>query len=242
MDIEDYKLLGNLNEDYWWFLGKRDLLECLLDKILIKEKGIKILDLGCGIGENLSLISKYGSVFALEYSEEAIKFIPKEKAIGVARGDARYLCFKNNVFDVIITFDVLEHVKEDMEVIKEVYRVLKKGGLLLISVPAIQFLFSNHDRALHHLRRYSKHNLIKIIKRSNLKIERITYWNFFLFFPIVLIRLLNKIKNVKSKSDITKMPKMLNWLFFLILKVENKLIKYGINLPIGLSLIVVLKK
>ncbi|MBL7148073.1 MAG: class I SAM-dependent methyltransferase [Nanoarchaeota archaeon] len=242
MDIEDHKLLGNFGKSYWWFLGKRNLIDCLLSEIPRKRKRLKILDIGCGTGEDLPLISKYGDVFALEYSKEVIKYIPKEKVVGIVRGDARFLSFKENVFDIIIILDVLEHVKEDVKIMKEVSRVLKLDGILLISVPAVPFLFGNHDRALHHLRRYSKKSLNKILKDSGLKAERITYWNFFLFFPIAFVRILNKIKNVEKKSDIKNLPKAFNWFFLLILNLENKLIKFGINLPIGLSLVVILKK
>ena len=155
--------------------------------------------------------------------------------------DAAKLCFKDKTFDCVIVLDVLEHLDNDKDAYREALRVLKRNSYLIISVPAMKFLFGPHDRRLKHRRRYSRKMLKDLINDSNLKIIKFTYWNSFLFLPIALIRLYKKMFNIK-KSDLTEFNKNINFVLTKTLIFENKLIKKGFKFPFGLSLVVVLKK
>lgn len=241
MDLEDYKIFKKQGKDYWWFKGKRDLLNRLLNDIKLNKNRSKILDVGCGVGEDLNVINKYGDVYAIEYSKDAIKLVNRKLVKGLFCNDAAKLCFKDKTFDCVIVLDVLEHLDNDKDAYREALRVLKRNSYLIISVPAMKFLFGPHDRRLKHRRRYSRKMLKDLINDSNLKIIKFTYWNSFLFLPIALIRLYKKMFNIK-KSDLTEFNKNINFVLTKTLIFENKLIKKGFKFPFGLSLIAVLKK
>ncbi|MBS3134661.1 class I SAM-dependent methyltransferase [Candidatus Woesearchaeota archaeon] len=241
MDLEDYKIFRQHGKDYWWFKGKRDLLDNLLSDLRLNKRDSKILDIGCGIGEDLGTIGDYGRVYAIEYSLDAIKLVNKKLLDGLFCNDATKLCFKDKTFNTVVIMDVLEHLDDDRKAFNEAARVLKKNGYLIISVPAVEFLFGPHDRRLKHRRRYSRKMLCKMIKSRNMKIVRFSYWNSFLFIPIFFVRFYKKFFNIE-RSDLTELNPFLNKIFTNILFIEDKIIKAGYRLPIGLSMIVVLKK
>ena len=240
MDLEDYRIFKKQGKDYWWFKGKRDLLRRLLEDIGL-NRNAKILDIGCGIGEDLDVINKFGDVYAIEYSLDAIKLIDNKRIRGLICNDATRLCFKDKTFDAVIILDVLEHLDRDKEAFNEALRVLRKNGFLIISVPAMKFLFGPHDIRLNHTRRYSRKLFMELIDRRNVKIIKLSFWNFTLFFPIAAIRLYKKIFNIK-KSDLTEFNKNMNNILTKILVSENKLVSKNYRFPIGLSLVAVLKK
>ncbi len=143
------------------------------------------------------------------------------------------MLYDDDFFDVVVSFDVFEHIKNDQRAISEVYRVLKENGVLIFTVPAFQFLFSSHDKALHHQRRYNKENIKTLLFQfNNLKIF---FWNSLLFMPMATMRLLKR--KSKPKVDQMNLSPWLNTLFFNLLKIDNSLIKKGISMPIGLSIV-----
>ena len=143
------------------------------------------------------------------------------------------LPYENDFFDIVVSFDVLEHILEDNKAVSEVHRVLKKGGYLVFMVPAFQFLFSSHDKALDHKRRYNKKMLKNLLfKFNNLKLN---YWNFAMFLPISCMRLMKK--KSKPKIDCIKLPRFVDGFLYLLLQMENKCIKYNTPLPFGISIV-----
>jgi len=237
MDYKEYKLgMGN---SYFWHRAKKDLIAVLMSKVAVKNKKLRILSLGAGTGEETEILNKYGDVYVVDINKDTLKLIPKNLCFQKKIADACKLPFKENFFDLAASFDVFEHISDDTKSVSEVYRVLKRKGLLIFSVPAFQFLFSSHDRAAEHKRRYNKRSLKKLLKKfNNLKLN---YWNFVLFLPIAYIRLMKK-KSEVNKLDYVKFPKFLNLFFYNILKVENKSIKNDIPLPFGLTIIGSCKK
>lgn len=240
MDIIDYKK-DKYSKDYWWFKGACNLLDILLKKVSKERKNLKILDVGCGVGEDVKIIKKYGKVTALDNSIEALKLIPDDLVERKILVDAQNLPgYLYNKFDIIIIFEVLEHVEKDELVMYECYKALKKGGILILAVPAISRMYSTHDRALKHYRRYDKKDLLRKINKR-FKIEYIYYWNSILFLPIFAMRILKK-KSKKSGTDIVNLPKVIDNFLYNILKFENYLIKKNIHLLVGVSLVVIAKK
>jgi SAM-dependent methyltransferase len=241
MDLEDRR--QNIGEDYWWFAGKMELSSILLKTILKKRKGI-ILNVGCGTGEDLGIISKYGKTIAIDISKETLSKVAHTDTIQLIRGDAENLPFREDVFDIVLMQDVIEHLENDEKSIQQVFTVMNGGGHLIISVPAIPFLFSGHDVGLGHLRRYTKKTFLNLVN-DRFIVKRFTYWNTFLFPPIMVFRLMKKIvyiRRTNKTSDIWKLHPFLNKIFSSVLRLENTLIKNNINLPIGVSLIGVFKK
>ncbi|MCJ7789154.1 MAG: class I SAM-dependent methyltransferase [Candidatus Atribacteria bacterium] len=235
MEIEEYNKMYKFEEHYWWWVGKRAIIKHLLD--ILKLDSINILDVGCGTGINLDFLQKYGNVFGVDFSKEAKKFC-KMRGYKIIQANAEKLPLKENTFDLITALDLLEHLDDNMA-ISEFYRVLKPDGYLILTVPAFTFLWSKHDEALHHKRRYDKNQLKNVLKSNGFIIKKLSYWNFFLFFPIAIIRLIKKnMKNKTITSDVKEIPRIINDFLIFMLKIESYLISH-INLPIGISLVCV---
>ena len=146
--------------------------------------------------------------------------------------------FTSEKFDFVVMFDVLEHIEDDMSVIKEVHRILKNDGYFVIIVPAFNFLYSSHDRILKHFRRYGSNEIIE--KLRSFSINETGYWNFFLFLFIAFVRLIKK--DSRTNIHIFNIPHTILWIFGRILMLENMLIKKGFRLPFGLSIYCIAKK
>ena len=223
---------------FWWCRGRRDLLLSFLRGV---PKNARILEIGCSGGEFLGELEQagYNKVYGVDISKQAA-----EKAAGkklrVFCCDAVSLPFEEGFFDFIIASDVLEHIKEDEKALLEWRRVLKPGGIGVITVPAFQFLYSCHDVTNEHYRRYSKSAFIGVSGRF-FSCVRFTYWNFFAFFPRALGILLRRLLSHEKPPSFRINP-LLNEIFYQVVRVENSLIAAGFNLPVGLSCVAVVKK
>ncbi len=231
MDYADY--VGGQPMTHCWLRGKKDLIKILLSRLTKSKKGkLRILNIGAGSGYDLEVLNKYGEVYVIDISKDVLKLVPKELCIEKKAADACNIPYRNNFFDIVVSFDVFEHIYDDKKAVSESNRVLKKDGYLVFSVPAYPFLFSSHDRALDHKRRYSKKILRKLLEKFH-GLE-LNYWNSVLFPQIALLRILKK---KSSKADHIKFPKIIHSFFYSIFKIENSLIKNGVQLPFGLSII-----
>ncbi len=226
-----------LEEKYWWWVGRRKITGSIIDKL--KLNPAKSLDAGCGTGINLSYFGHIGTSFGFDFSKDALKFcIQRGHNNNILQADAERLPFEDNSFDLVTAFDLLEHL-DDKKALTEFYRIIKPNGYLILTVPAFNFMWSMHDEAVHHKRRYSKNELQSVIISNNFVVSKISYWNFFLFLPVVLVRLIKKImKNNQVKTDTTELPAFINRLLIFVLGVESSLIRY-LNLPVGVSLVCV---
>lgn len=236
MDIKDLKNGINSDENSFYFKAKNELIYGFISKL--NKQNLKILILGIGPSSSLSSLNKYGNVYATDIDEKALKFIPNNVFFKKQKVDVCNIPFKDNFFDIIIGCDILEHVKKDKIAVLNIYKCLKKNGIFIGTVPAFNFLFSSHDKALGHIRRYSKKDLNNLF--LNFKKIKLTYWNFFIFPFISIIRILKK--NSKPKVDkININSSFIDSLLYYLLKIENFLVKY-ISLPYGLSLFMIYKK
>jgi ubiquinone/menaquinone biosynthesis C-methylase UbiE len=227
MDLKDYEV--GIVDTNFWFKAKNDLMNQLIGK----KKKLRILDLGIGTGGSLKVLKKYGRVYATDINNKVLKLIPKWDYYEKKVCDARRITYPSNYFDLVILFDVLEHVKESKKVVSEIHRVLKKKGVLLLTVPAYQFLYSSHDKALEHIKRYSRRELYGLLQPF--KIKKFGYWNSILFPFIAIVRLLKKWSK-PSVDNVSKLPGVIDELLYKLLSFENYLIRKGVNLPFGLSL------
>tara|TARA_Y100000310_G_C20663037_1_gene805853 strand:- start:1236 stop:1967 length:732 start_codon:yes stop_codon:yes gene_type:complete len=243
MKLEEYKKMFFLEKNNWWFKGKRNIIFNFVNKLYNNKTNLKILDVGCGTGIILKRFEKYGQVHGIDISLEAINFCKKRGLINVKIGDAKKLQYDSNSFDIISINDVLYHkgIKDDVVVLKELFRVCKKGGRLFITDSAMKCLWSKHDLAVHARTRYSKKELKQKLIKSGFKIEKISYFNFFLFPLVFFVRRINNITHRKPSTDIGKTIEPLNTLLYSIFVLESYLLKV-INFPFGVSIFVVAKK
>lgn len=214
----------------------------LLKKYLPKKKELKILDAGCGPGAALLYLSAFGDVVGIDISDVALKFAKKRGK--VKKGTVTAIPFKDNSFDLVTCLDVLYHawVEDNDKAISELYRVIKKDGIILIREPAFDWLHSSEDVVDFTKHRFTEKEVAGYLKKD-FKILKLSYINFILF-PLALLKRLPEILNLKEKentSDIFTINPLLNFFLFAVFKVESFLIPF-LNFPFGTSVICVAKK
>jgi SAM-dependent methyltransferase len=247
VDALEYDKMYRLEESNWWYAGRRDIVLKIADRIKqsgsFPENPMRILDAGCGTGLNLKYLQTLGESVGLDISEDALGFSRARGLRSLICASADKLPLMSKAFDLVLALDVIEHIEDDDSVIREFNRVLRPGGWLIVTVPAFMSLWSEHDVAVHHKRRYALHELIFILKSGGFRIEWASHWNFVLFLPVFGMRLLKRHSRSKSKkqTDLIELPYLINRLLLGLLKLENSII-FKSNFPFGVSLICVCKK
>ncbi|MBI2042691.1 MAG: class I SAM-dependent methyltransferase [Candidatus Nealsonbacteria bacterium] len=241
---KSYELkMHNLEENYWWFRGRRDMILRLTESM---PKDAKILDVGCSGGLLLEELKNRGflNLFGIDISQDALDVCRTKRIANVKLADAKDTGFEDNYFDIVLASDVLEHVAEQEKTISEWRRILKKGGKLIVFVPAFGFLWSNHDEINLHQKRYSKKQLNELLRGGGFEPEKSSYWNFPLFFPVGLVRILQKlfVEKSQAKDQLWRVNPLFNGILLNLIKAENKLIAANIKMPVGLSVFCLAKK
>ncbi|MGB1037498.1 MAG: class I SAM-dependent methyltransferase [Bacteroidia bacterium] len=244
MDPQFYKEYYTLERTNWWFTARLAILEGILKKKISKgQTNLKILNVGVATGATSEMLSKYGTVTSVEYDEECCKFLKEKTGIEAVNASLTELPYSANQFDLVCAFDVVEHIEEDNLAVSEIRRVLKSKGMFFLTVPAYQFLWSNHDVVNHHFRRYTKSNFNSLFKDNNLKVEYSTYFNFWLFTPIAITRfILNMFKrgaeddSSGSDNDLTSSSNIINRILYPVFKSELSLLRIGLKFPFGVSI------
>lgn len=238
-----YKEHFEIESKHWWHWGKKKVVFGLISKY-IKQNKITSLDVGCGVGVMVDQLSKLGSSYGIDSSPDAIKFAKLRGVKNVRESFAEKIDYKSETFDLVTALDVLEHTSNDKLVIKEIKRVLIRNGVLIITVPAYELLWSYWDEMLRHKRRYEKNELEKLLKSNGFKIIKLSYSNFFIFMPVIIFRMLKKMFSGSidsTKSDFLETPRFLNPFFKLIYAFEGFWIR-NFYFPFGLSIICVAKR
>lgn len=239
MEKSQYQIMSRVEDSHFWYRGMRRITQNILDGY-INKKNNQILDAGCGTGANLIFLKQYGKVVGIDISKEAIKLCRSRGLKTIQIGTINDLPFADNSFDLITCFDVLGQKGVDRKkAISEFFRVLKPKGLLFLRVAAYQFLYSFHDKVVHTERRYTKKDLLQIIKINNFSILKLSYINMLLFPLTVIRRIIFKNKS-DHQSDVFAVSNWLNYLLLIPLLIESLLIRY-LEFPFGLSLIALVK-
>ena len=202
MDRAVYDRMGEAEAEHWWFVGRRAVLDALVRRHCALPADARVLEAGCGTGGNLEMLSNYGRLDAFEYDEDARSVASHKGGIDVQPGALPdNISVPDETYDLIALFDVLEHIEQDSPSLATLGRKLSETGRMLISVPAMPWLWSHHDVAHHHFRRYTKAILREAISSAGLKAERIGYFNTLLFPAAVGQRLLQKITGSRAPAD-----------------------------------------
>lgn len=243
MNPSEYARMYQIEDQYWWFIGRRKLVNWLLRAHHVSGKQNLLLDLGCGTGLNLVSFSQQCKTIGGDQSEAALNFCRERNIDDVFGCDARAIALADDSVDVVTALDVLEHIFEDDIASREINRVLKPAGKLIAAVPAYGFLWSEHDESLHHFRRYVARELRAKLVASGFEIERSTYFITTVFLPILLFRLWQGLRRTSIGKPVSyrMLPSWINRLLIWVLDLERCVLPY-INLPFGVSLVMVARK
>src|SRR5947209_17142637 len=236
------KAMLELDEHHWWYRGRREIVRTELDRLAL-DGDVEILDAGCGSGRELQDLAAYGNVHGVELDPDAAAYAEARSLGEVKVGRVEELPWEDGRFDLITCLDVLEHVPDDRGAMVELRRVCKPGGWLLATVPAYPSLWSLHDKANHHYRRYSRRSLQEVAASAAWDLQRLTAFNSILLGPAALVRLAQRGREPDSdySPELELVPPWLNGLLERPLQVEARWLARGRTLPAGLSLMALMK-
>ena len=241
MEIEVYERMAAEQEKHWWFRARREILSFLL-KQLEPGDNARILEIGCGTGGNLRMLTTFGDVSAVEKDKNAREFARELTGINVLEGELPGALKEfDSKFDLICLFDVLEHIDEDIEAMVRVKELLSNEGSIIMTVPAYQWLYGTHDREHHHFRRYIKSDIAQLSSKAGLEVSKISYFNTLLFPIVVLARMVDKFRDHDRSIGSAVPMGIINELLYQVFRLEKILLKYTV-LPYGASIYSVLKK
>lgn len=251
MESHVYDQFNQLEGSHWWFSARRAYLKTIIKRLFpdfkTKDK-LEFCEIGCGTGGNIALLSEFAVVDAIEMNDEAREFVKNKKLGGLRHLDSGHLPDNINLehkYDAVFALDVIEHVEDDANAIKALDRLIAPDGYLVTTVPAYQWLWSSHDIANHHKRRYTLGQYTKLLKKAGFKIKYKSYFNTLLFPLAVIDRLVSR-KPGSADAEIVdatiELPsKPINGLFKFIFKLE-RIWAGRISMPFGLSIIVVAER
>ncbi len=244
---DEYRVMFKIEDGYWWYRGVRALLMRWVERYAPQDRSrTMILDIGCGTGANLALMQSYGTAIGVDISEHALAFC---RARGIStdhtfQASAEDLPFSNAQFDLAISFDVICNIADDARAFSEVSRVLKPGARFIVQLPAYQWLWSMHDVAVGHQRRYDARSLRKNLLATGFEIERLTFANMLLMPFIAAMRLTIRRAKMNGRpvhSDLVKLPSVINSPLSALFTAEMRAVS-RVNLPYGLSVIALARK
>jgi SAM-dependent methyltransferase len=246
MSPELFVEMAALQEQHWWFVARRRILSSVLDGLPLTPNS-RLLEIGCGTGGNLSMLSRYGALEAMEYDPQALAHAER---LGICRvlpgGLPAPIPFAEAHFDLVCLFDVLEHIEHDADALRAAARLVKPGGHLVLSVPAYQWLWSAHDRVHHHYRRYTLPHLRRLAVDAGLQVQRGGYFNTLLFPLVALLRglrrLLGRQDSALTAASDAEMPRpLVNRCLTHLFGLERHWVRHTL-FPFGTSVMLVLRR
>jgi SAM-dependent methyltransferase len=234
---------------HWWFVGRRRILLQLLDRYVGRshQDERRILDVGCGTGTMLAYLASYGKAQGVDVDEEAVGYCHERGLVDVQLGAAETLPFEDGSFDLVTALDVIEHLDDDAAALREMRRVLRPGGQVLVTVPAHRFMWGDQDEVNMHKRRYVAVEIRDRLTANGFDVLRLSYMNAFMFAPIAAVRLLRRLQHhlrpgTTPESDFRfPAPRPFNFLLALIFGAEAPIIR-RVSIPVGVSIVALAQK
>lgn len=229
-----YREHYEVEDRHWWFRGRWAVVEALLSRTELPTRP-RILDAGCGTGGNLQRYSEMGDATGVDPSPDAVRFCHERGFSSVREAGLESLPIADDSFDLVAATDVVEHVAAEDRALRELRRVTAPGGVMLLTVPAYTWLWTEEDENLHHKRRYTKARLRQSVEQAGWTTRTTTYFNTILLPPIALARALPR-RGGGDGSDLERTPATLDGPLSLPMRLEARLIRAGVSLPAGVSL------
>lgn len=278
METQVYQLFLEIQTTHWWFVARRIILQDVLKRYLGSVTapqgpftGLRVADIGCGTGAMLPMLAQFGDAWGVDSSATAVELCHQKNLVNVyvdddPAGVPPQEFTAAGQFDLLTFLDVIEHVDDDVAFLKKYLRQLKPDGLVMITVPALMFLWSDHDRLNHHRRRYTARQLRKVVEHAGLVPRKISYFNTWLFPVIAFVRLTMRVKNSLTRraglkrdknaplrylekfwkrggarTDFERNISFMNGILRVIFSSERFVLRYG-SFPLGTSLLCIAHK
>lgn len=238
MEQEFYSEYSQIEDTHWWFRGRREIFTRLLAPLATGR--LRILDIGFGTGAMLTFLSRYGDVVGMDMSVDAVRFARTRCDRPMLLGDITQVPLASGSLDLVTAFDIIEHVDDDAAALAELARVCRPGGHMLITVPALQFLWGNQDVISHHRRRYTLREVEARVRAAGFTPRRLSYFNALLFPAVAAVRVARRLRGeptgpVKSDFTMTK-PGLVNDVLTRVFAAEGRMLTRW-RLPVGVSVV-----
>jgi len=240
VDTAEFDKMFEVEETNWWYKGRRALVSKWVRRAFLERgRPLKILDIACATGMSFRFLSQYGDVRGIDISRETIRLCKTRGIDRIVQCDAMKLPFRDGSFDVVLALDALEHFPDDELAIREIRRVSRPDALVLVTVPAYMFLWSPHDVAYHHFRRYTRGELGRKLRAGGLDLHKLSYYSMTVLPPVFAMR---KLRGAAHKDGETahsdfflKLPRPIEATLYGIMRAEIGLMD-AVSLPFGVSL------
>jgi SAM-dependent methyltransferase len=250
MNVDEYRTMREVEDYFWWYVGFRRIYAALLDRHCRDAASGRVLDAGCGTGSFLVFLTERyrpGRLTGLDFSQEALDFCADRGFEDLVRASVVELPFDDESFDLVVSLDVLCHrsIPDELVPLREFRRALSRGGYLLLNLPAFQFIYSEHDMAVHTSHRYRRREVAAMLEAAGFEPVITTYANFFTFPVVAGVRLAQKAKRAfagggagagetEHRSDLNPLPDAANRALTGVLGAEAHLVTQ-MRLPFGSS-------
>ncbi|MGB9693144.1 MAG: class I SAM-dependent methyltransferase [Candidatus Sumerlaeaceae bacterium] len=249
MNIEEYHKMRALESTYWWFQARRKMILAMLRDVIARHwpepRRLRIVDLGCGTGLLMEDLQSLGWVCGLDFSPVALSYCRQRGLTELVRANVEKLPLSDGCADLVTALDLVEHVPDDHALVHEMFRILSAGGVALITVPAHPKLWSMHDVALHHQRRYEKKQFQRLVVEAGFTLQKYSYMMMSIYPAAASFRwakrALMRESTASPHTDEFPLPPWFNAMLRTAVGAEAVLLRRW-NLPFGLSLLAVAQK
>ncbi len=247
MDRSAYDRWFELEDRHFWRIAKRELILELVEKWKPQPQpgeALKLLDIGGACTLLTRELGRFGDITLVEHDEKTAQFAAETLGLDVLHGSLPDRLPVSGPFDVVTLIDVLEHIDDDVAAARAVHDIMRPGGLLVASVPAVPLLWGEHDISVHHKRRYMAGTLRPVLERAGLIIERMTYHTSLLFPAVFAQRMWSRLhKGIKEHAEypVKVPPAIINRPFYSIMNLERRLMRH-FDMPIGSSVVAICRR
>jgi ubiquinone/menaquinone biosynthesis C-methylase UbiE len=243
MNDNEFERNFKVESSYWWNIGRFKIIESFTKRYIKPSPRARMVDLGCGTGATTLWLQRFGKVKGVDGSPQALRYCKRRGLKDLTLSDMEKLKLPSNSFDAAFALDILEHVKDDDKAMREIHRILKPGAKLLVTSPAYQWLWSEHDEVCHHYRRYTLSEIVGKLKTAGFQVRRQSYCIVFPFFPLMAMLHFRSWfkKDHKIMMSIVPLPKPFNDFLIFLLRLENFFLRF-IDFPFGVSVICLVEK
>jgi len=246
MEHEHQQRYYDLGKSYWWLAGKYRIIDDVVGRSLspaARER--RVLDLGCGPGNLLDYLAPHGRIHGSDFSSDALRFCSNRGYRRLFRADFHSLPVLADSFDLVTCIDVIEHLEDDRRALGELRRILRPGGVLVVTVPAFQALWGDHDTLYGHYRRYTTGEVREKLTEAGFEVGKLTYFEPLFFVPLWIYRNLKKLMvkegGIEKRDDFVALPGPINALLTQVIAAERFALRV-VSLPFGVTLLAVARR